>query len=152
MTARERVRTVLAGGVPDRVPYHDWYWASTVARWRHEGMPIDTSPEEYFGCDICVIGQGAGWLRSAPKFDDSLQLPSRVLEETERHRLFVDQNGATRKHMRDGSESAYAWIDFTIKNRGDWERMKSRMAFGPSRIPEGAMRYGAVGRRQWRGP
>ena len=147
MTARERVRAVLSGGVPDRVPYHDWYWASTVERWRREGMPRDTTPEEYFGCDICVIGQGAGWLTSSPQFDDSLQLPVQVLEETERHRLFVDENGATRKHMRDGSESAYAWIDFTIKNRDDWERMKPRAAFGPSRIPEGVLAPYEEGRR-----
>ena len=51
MTSKERVRTVLEGGVPDRVPYHDDFWATTVQRWRGEGLPSDVTPGEHFGCD-----------------------------------------------------------------------------------------------------
>lgn len=37
VNSQERVATVLAGGVPDRVPRATGYWSTTVERWRREG-------------------------------------------------------------------------------------------------------------------
>ena len=34
MTSQERIRTVLEGGVPDRVPFHDAFWPQ---RWNGGG-------------------------------------------------------------------------------------------------------------------
>ena len=39
MTPRQIVGIALAGGIPDQVPFHDSYWATTLARWRNEGLP-----------------------------------------------------------------------------------------------------------------
>ncbi len=58
------------------MPFHDAYWATTIERWRREGMPPDRSPEEYFGSEIVQI---AG--------DYSLQVPFQMIEETDRYRV-----------------------------------------------------------------
>ena len=69
MTAQERVTTVLNGGIPDRVPYQDAFWATTIERWHTEGLPQYISPDDYFGCEIAHIGG-----------DYSLQLPIETIE------------------------------------------------------------------------
>jgi hypothetical protein len=48
MTGRERIKIVLSGGIPDRVPFHDSYWATTVQRWRQESFPLNVSLDEHF--------------------------------------------------------------------------------------------------------
>ena len=89
MTSQERIETVLSGGVPDRVPFQDSYWATTIQRWRREGLPVDISPHDYFGCEIVRIGG-----------DYSLQFPVQMIEETDRYRIYTDTNGATRKELQ----------------------------------------------------
>jgi len=126
MTSRERVRTVLSGGVPDRVPFQDSYWETTLQRWHREGLPAEVSPDEYFGCEIVRLGG-----------DYSLQFPVRVVEETDRYRIYTDPNGATRKELRTADGWTPHWLDFKIKGRDDWHRFKERAAYNPSRIPEG---------------
>ena len=86
MTSRERIQTVLSGGIPDRVPFQDSYWATTTQRWHREGLPTSISPDEHFGCEI---GRTGG--------DYSLQFPVQTIEETEQCRVYVDTDGATRK-------------------------------------------------------
>jgi uroporphyrinogen decarboxylase len=124
ITSRERIRRVLSGGVPDRVPIHDTYWETTVLRWWSEGLPREVSPEEYFQTEIVRI---AG--------DYTLQLPVRMVEETERTRSYWDSNGALRKDLRTGDGWTPQWLDYTIKNKEDWLRYRHQAAFHPSRIP-----------------
>ena len=52
MDGRERFCTVLDGGVPDRVPFQDTYWQSTLTRWQQEGLAADVDP-------LCAF-----WLRN----------------------------------------------------------------------------------------
>ena len=97
MTSQERVSMVLSGQVPDRVPFHDSYWGTTIQRWHSEGLPENVAPEEYFQCEIARLGGNY-----------TLQLPVEMIEETERYRVYKDSNGATRKDLKtpDGWTSA----------------------------------------------
>lgn len=130
MTSRERVRAVLDGRVPDRVPYQDSYWLSTLQRWRQEGLPADVDPSDYFGCEITRLGG-----------DYTLQLPVRQLEDNPRYRLYVDANGATRRDMATGDDWTPQWLDFEIKGRDDWQRLKDHAEYNPSRIPAGILDF-----------
>jgi hypothetical protein len=107
MTSEERVTTVLNGGIPDRVPYQDAFWATTIERWRTEGLPSDISPSEYFGCEFAHLGG-----------DYSLQLPIENLEQTDNHHIYHDENGATRKDLNTADGWTPGWLEFAIKNRG----------------------------------
>ncbi len=130
MTSEERLRAVLAGQVPDRVPVCDAYWTTTIERWRSEGLP-DGPPEELFDLD---------WVRLAG--DYSLELVPRVVEETERFRLLVDANGVTQRHLR----TADGWVPhyeaYPIACRTEFEALRERFEYRPSRIPADlAQRY-----------
>jgi uroporphyrinogen decarboxylase len=126
MDGRERFRTVLEGGVPDRIPFQDAYWRSTIERWRREGLPANVDPQEYFGCQMARLSG-----------DYTLQFPLRELEHSERYRVYVDADGATRQEMAAGDDWTPHWLDFTIKNREDWEKHRARAFYNPSRVPQG---------------
>lgn len=123
MTSRERIKIVLSGGIPDRVPFHDSYWATTTQRWHKEGLPTNISPDEYFGCEIARIGG-----------DYSLQLPYKLVEESERYRVYTDSNGATRRDLNTPDGWTPQWLDFSIKSRDDWYRLKDHAVYNQSRI------------------
>jgi uroporphyrinogen decarboxylase len=123
------VTTILAGGVPDRVPLFDSYWTTTVERWRREGLPADVSPYEYFDTDeIARIGG-----------DYTLQMPERVLAQDATSRTYWDSDGALRKdlHVPEGWTSQ--WLDYTIKTRDDWLECRTRMAYNETRVPDSAL-------------
>jgi uroporphyrinogen decarboxylase len=128
MNARERVATILAGGVPDRVPLFDSYWATTLERWRREGLPADRSPHEEFGTDEIVRIGG----------DYTLQMPERVLEADDVSRTYWDDEGALRKDLHLPVGWTSQWLDFSIKTREDWKQHRSRLAYNDSRIPDSA--------------
>lgn len=125
MTPRERINTLLSKGIPDRVPIHDTYWETTLQRWWEEGLPKDVSPDEYFQTEITRIGG-----------DHSMQFPFRTEEETDRYRVYWDDNGAFRKDLLTPDGWTPQWLDFTIRNRDDWHKHRHRMAFSESRIPQ----------------
>lgn len=130
MSGRERVRRVLEGSIPDRVPISDSYWTTTIERWQREGMLQDVSPDEYFQLDIVYLGG-----------DYTLQLPERVLEQTPTTRTYWDRDGALRKdsHMSDGWTSQ--WLDYTIKTKEDWAKYRHHLTFNPTRIPDGTLEH-----------
>ena len=126
MTSRERLKAVIEGKIPDRVPFQDSYWKTTIERWRREGLPADASPNEYFGSEMAMVGG-----------DYTLQFPERVLEEGERYRVYTDTDGATRKVMVTGDGWVPYWLDFTIKSPDDWKQHRERGAYDPSRLSAG---------------
>ncbi|MBI4552814.1 MAG: hypothetical protein HY710_11175 [Candidatus Latescibacteria bacterium] len=128
MTSQERITLVLSHGVPDRVPIHDTYWETTVQRWRTEGLPEGVSPEEYFRTEIVRV---AG--------DYTLQFPVRVVEETDRYRLYWDSNGALRKDLQTPDGWTPQWLDFTIKSKDDWHIHRHRMGFHETRISRSSL-------------
>ena len=123
MDSRERITTVLAGGIPDRVPYHDLFWRTTVDRWHREGLPADVSPMDYFGTEMV-------WLYG----DYTLQLPERLVEEGENTRTYWDKEGTLKKDSQTDIGWTSQWLDYTIKTKEDWYKYRGRMAFNISRI------------------
>ena len=129
MTSQERIETIFDGGVPDRVGIHDTAWGTTLERWRREGLPEGVAPLDYLGVnDIVKIGG-----------DDSLRFPIQVLEEGEDYRVYVDNNGVTRKDLNPGGGWTPHWLDYTIKDRSTWEQHKYRLAYDDARLRENAL-------------
>ena len=129
MTSRDRVRTILAGGFPDRIPLSDSYWETTEKRWHSEGLPHGARPEEYFGTDEIVFLSG----------DYSMQFPEKIVSEDERNRIYWDPDGAMKRDLHTPEGWTSQWLDFKIKTPDDWAKHRHRMAFGGSRIPPSAM-------------
>lgn len=131
--SRERLKTVLNRGIPDRVPIVDIsYWPETIERWRREGLPEGVSPAEYFDMDRIGI----------VRFDCTLQLPTKVIEETDAYRIYTDAYGATIKAWKDWriSYSPPSRLDYMIKTHKDWLRYKERLVADESRITDDARR------------
>ncbi len=122
MTSRERVACALRHETADRVAIQDSPWGTTVARWRKEGLPQNTSPADYFNYEFVRIGA-----------DLSMRFPAVVLEETDEYRIHKDANGRTLKNWK-GRTSTPMLIDYTIKTRDDWEQHKHRLQADRSRI------------------
>ncbi|MBM4045721.1 MAG: hypothetical protein FJ279_11445 [Planctomycetes bacterium] len=124
MTSRERITTILNGGVPDRVGMHESLWAETVKRWRKEGLGEKESPHDLFDMDLRHIG-----------VDMSFQFPSQVIEDTPGYVIEKNANGVTLKRIKDESGHTPHWIDHTIKSRKDWLEHRHRLVPKPDRIP-----------------
>ncbi len=122
MTSRERVLLALQHKEADRIPIHDSPWGTTVTRWRKEGLPEDQSPHQYFGFEF----SGAGC-------NNSLQLPHKVIEETDEYTIATNADGAVMKNFK-GKTSTPEMIDFTITTREIWEEHKPRMVMNESRV------------------
>ncbi|MGC9319058.1 MAG: uroporphyrinogen decarboxylase family protein [Armatimonadota bacterium] len=122
MTSRERVLAALSHHEADRVPIDDSPWATTIRRWRREGLPEGVSPAEYFGYEFSGVGA-----------DLSLRMPAEVVEETDEYVIAWDANGALRKNFKH-STSTPECIDFRIKTSADWYAWKEEMEVGRDRI------------------
>jgi len=122
MTNRERVDAALSFQETDRIPLHDNPWGPTVERWHQEGLPAEVSPADYF--DYAMIRADVDW---------TFQLPTEVIEETERHTITRDSDGATLKNWKDAYTTP-GMLDFLIKTRSDWEQYKPRLAWNRQRV------------------
>lgn len=122
MRSSERFELVLKHREPDMVPIHDSPWASTVDRWRSEGLPSGIAPADYFGFELAAFSA-----------DTSPQLPVAILHEDERHLVEKDSFGGIRKNYRDFSSTPMI-IDFPCKNRHDWEDLKPRLKASEYRV------------------
>lgn len=126
MTSKERLKVVLNGGVPDRVPVCEVsIWEPTFDRWHKEGMPEDIDYNDYFGLDkIGII-----------PFNCSLQFKKETVEETEEYIIEKDEFGATVKSWKMNYNYAPPLhIDYSIKTMEDWQIVKERLKATGDRI------------------
>lgn len=123
LTTLERYKHVFSHENPDRVPMHDGPWASTVSRWRKEGLPEGVSPGQFFGWDNVVTIAN----------DNSPRYPTKVIEETEEYRIHATPWGATLKSWKKHG-GVPEFLDFTIKDRDSWAEAKERMKPSEDRI------------------
>jgi len=114
MTGRERFRLALSHREPDRIPYTDAPWATTIERWYGEGLPRDVNPRDFFGFEEQRIGS-----------DVSLRLPEETVEETERYTVVRDINGAL-KRLWTHDTSVPEYLDFVVRTRADWDALPAR--------------------------
>jgi len=122
MTSRERVLAALDHQQPDRLPMKDGIWGTTLARWRQEGMPADADPVDYFGFDFA--GNSA---------KDCFMLPEEVLEEPDAYVVQRLTTGAVARRWKHQAGTP-EYIDFAVKTRADWDRLKPRLRWDRSRI------------------
>ncbi|NUQ01096.1 MAG: hypothetical protein HUU35_14705 [Armatimonadetes bacterium] len=127
MNSRERLQAALRRQTPDRLPRCEQsYWPATLERWRREGMPAEATPAALFDLDPFLNY----------RFDNSLRLPVERLEETADWYLERDDDGVTYKHWT-SSYGPPSEVDYLVKSRSDWERVKERLLPDPDRIGPG---------------
>ena len=124
MTSRERFRRMFDHKEADRVPVIDAPWATTIARWRREGMPEDMHFTEYFDLDkVTTIV-----VDNSPGFED------KVIEETDEYQIYTTKWGATVKTWKHKT-STPDYLDFKVKTSDDWRKVRERMTPSKDRIP-----------------
>ena len=118
MNSIDRVKAVFHGETPDRVPVVDYYWASTVANWRREGLG-DDAPEFIFDHDIIYFF-----------FDPRFGFEEKLLSEDEEYLTIFTTDGETVKVPKDKNNLIHEadvlgfTVDYAIKTRADWEEHK----------------------------
>jgi len=155
MTPRERFRAVMHFNKPDRLPLCEWFGYSeeTISRWIKEGLPqkeitdqisvfssrtgITLSSQcldigKYFNLEISPVLK---WYKLSVRalghlIDVDLgpipRFVPRILEENDRHRIYVDEVGITKKVIRGRTYFMPQFIDWPVKNKEDFEEMKKR--------------------------
>jgi len=122
ITSQERIKALFDHREPDRVGKMDHYWWQALESFK-AGLPEGADPADYFDYDIRNIG-----------FDQSLRLPSEVIEETDEYVVCRTNWGSTEKTWKK-SQSTPELIAFSGDNREKWEaEYRARKAPDPSRI------------------
>jgi uroporphyrinogen decarboxylase len=118
----------MSYGSFDRMPVVHWgSWSETRQRWIGEGMPPDADERQFFNAT-------AHWgfvrinVNLFPAFEEQ------TIEETAEYRVFRDGEGVVQKAWKSQSCIPH-FIDFTLKEAGDWEPYKKRLQKDPGRIP-----------------
>ncbi len=124
LTNRERFIRTIEHRETDRILMVDSPWGGTVRRWHAEGMPENTSWENYFGFDR-IIRVGT---------DNSPRFPKKLIEETERYRIGTTDWGVTRKNSRE-LDSTPENLDYYYGTSERWAQAKARMTPDDDRIP-----------------
>jgi len=119
MDSRERFLTALDHQEPDRVPMHDSPWLAAIRRWKTEGLPPESNPAEYFDFGMAAFGA-----------DISPRFPVKTIGEDDEYITKTTPQGGVRRDHKDYSSTPEI-IDYPVKTRDDWERIKERLA--PSR-------------------
>lgn len=123
MTSRQRIKSVIEGRIPDRVPILDNPWQATILRWQKEGLPPDANPKEFLGMDKRI--------RLRP--DMSPRFESKVLESTEDYEIRTTEWGATLKNFKKAA-STPEFLDYYITDADIWKKVKTRLTPDPDRI------------------
>jgi hypothetical protein len=115
----------------DRPPYWETilFWDDTIRRWQQEGFPQGMTGEEYFGMEslywipeVPII-----WIPYFPRFERSLIVDSPDV------RIVRNEYGITLRENKQ-NESIPQFLDFPVKDRKSWERLKWRLdAVNPDR-------------------
>lgn len=124
MTTRERFLRMFEHKEADRVPIIDDPWKGTLHRWHQEGLPANVDWTDFFEVD--KIG--------AIDIDITPQYECKVLEETDRYKIYTTPWGVTMKSFKE-MDSTPEFLDFTITTPERWEEAKKRMTVSDDRIP-----------------
>lgn len=123
MNARERFYNYMHYRKLDRIPFLEWNgpWEETIRRWCMEGFPLGQRFDDYFSFDKRR--------ETAPiDFGPIPQFVPKVIEEDDRYEICMDTRGIVRKTLKTHSYGGVmsTWLEFPVKNREDWNEMKSR--------------------------
>lgn len=123
MNTRERVTRMFEHREADRVPVTDIAWQGAIARWKREGMPADADYVNFFGLDRMMLL----YADNSPRFE------AKVLEETDRYRIYTTSWGTTQKEFKE-LDSTPEFLDFTIHDPDSWRKAKERITPSDDRI------------------
>ena len=130
MNHLERFLAVMEYQPVDRAPnWEAGVWPQTRQRWQEEGAPVDRyhwdwfDGEPQFGMDPREFIRFRGGM--IPAFEP------RVLEEDERTLVILDEQGRTRRALKEGTVSGGRtsmdqYLRFTVESREDWLKVKPR--------------------------
>ena len=143
LSSRERFLRTLDYKPVDRVPYHSMgLWPQTLERWMAEGLPQITRTEYLVGASGLVCGSKYfgldRWAYIDIRLDAQPHFKERVIEETDRYKVFIDPDGATQRIIKDDEtlRGLRGYIDHPVKTRDDWIQLKKRFdPATPSRYP-----------------
>ena len=122
MNSKERISLALNHKEADRVAIHDAPWFTTVRRWKKEGLPEWTEPQDYFNYEMESVGA-----------DTTFQFPMRIIEETEEYTIIQASYGETRKNWKNRISTPEC-TDFLVKDRKTWEEYKPRLSMNKTRF------------------
>ena len=122
MNNRERWVRCMHFQPVDHIPDEEFgYWEENSAVWQKQGLPAginlrdDAVANEYFGFSShSIVPVNLGLI---PGFE------TKVIEETDKHRIFIDTDGVKKEVFKDGSSTIPHYIDFPLKGRKEWEEI-----------------------------
>ena len=125
MNARELFMKIMRFEKVERAPIWDLegFTSGTLYRWYEQGFPVGVSPYDYFGFDKVL---------TVPiVFDPIPSFVPRVLEETDKYRVFINRFGFVEKQSKTyttqrAGYQAYHYVDTPTKTRKDWESYERR--------------------------
>lgn len=119
MNHRERFNAVMHFEKVDRIPIWDFgFWEETIQAWYDQGLPRDISTNAFFGMDPQWHGFGPN-TGMIPGFE------TEIIEQTEDWEIVRDGAGVLQKRSRKGA-TIPQFLEFPVKNRGDFEKMVER--------------------------
>ncbi len=123
MTTRERIIALFNGRNPDRLPNVEFgYWEETLTLWHRQGLPShlesDAAVETYLGLDgLTIFAEVPVKNGLFPQFE------RKVLREDSQRRIIQDEEGNICEVCL-GHSTMPRYIQFVLRNRDDWERLK----------------------------
>ena len=130
MNARQRfLRTMHFESVDRPFLLPQWIFPETLRRWHREGMPTDVHFRTYFGFDRYETVP----ISLSPLVTEKEE----VIEEDAETKVVRDPLGGVRRVWKYRDIGMPQWLEFPIKDQGDWERFKERLdPASPCRYPE----------------
>ena len=136
LTSRERFLRTMRYQSVDRMPYRQpGLWGQTMDRWLGEGMPLIEDVEHLVGAQGLLSGSEYfgldRWGYVDVRLDAQPHFPETVIEETGRYRVFIDEEGSTRRGLKTDEAhgvrmSMDTFLDFPAKTREEWAQFKQR--------------------------
>lgn len=124
MTQRERFVACMKYEPVDHVPDREFgYWDDTFIRWHEEGLPKEINSNS--NCDPFFGFEGRMMVPTAEGLIPGFE--TKVLEQTDQHKIVQDSEGARKIIYTDGKDTIPRYLDFPIKDRASWEQFRERL-------------------------
>ena len=120
MTSRERVQRMFEHREADRIPIWENPWATTLDRWKKQGLKSDDWAAE-LGLDKTV----GIWCNNSPRYD------VKIIEDGEDYVIKTTEWGVTLKEFKEKG-STPQFLDFTVTDLEKWHEAKRRMVYDPA--------------------
>jgi len=126
MTGIERTTRMLQRKPADRICLYEHFWNDTHNEWTEKGyLKANEDMGLHFGFDMAEC-----W---SFNFTADLDWVPQTIEETESTRLVKDGNGAIlRRHKLHDTTPEH--VDFTVKEKKDWDAIRHLITADPRRI------------------